>query len=269
VLSNISWHSKRIKGPELRRPDEKEIELGAKVVNVALYSVQPVLAAGFEAVIGTLDSFAVSRLCTDVTELMDHVNTARPELVLVEVTSDVTLSALKQLAAIAGRAPIILWVDAVSTEFASQALSAGIRGILRTTLPIDLQLKCLQKVAAGELWLEKPMTDRLLCSERVNLTGRERQLLVHVSQGQKNKEMAHQLGITEGTVKVYLSRLFQKVGVKDRFELALFALKNLGPHQSSGSTPSLSVATSPEESRPTSSFLPVFLSLERPRVGLR
>ena len=53
------------------------------------------------------------------------------------------------------------------------------------------------------------------------------QLVSLLSQGLKNKEIATTLMISEGTVKVYLSRLFQKVGVKDRFELALFGLKNL------------------------------------------
>jgi hypothetical protein len=52
-----------------------------------------------------------------------------------------------------------------------------------------------------------------------------------LSQGLKNKEIATTLMISEGTVKVYLSRLFQKVGVKDRFELALFGLKNLSTGQ--------------------------------------
>jgi DNA-binding CsgD family transcriptional regulator len=61
----------------------------------------------------------------------------------------------------------------------------------------------------------------------VALTRREGQLISLLSQGLKNKEIATALNISEGTVKVYLSRLFQKVGVKDRFELALFGLKNL------------------------------------------
>jgi DNA-binding CsgD family transcriptional regulator len=61
----------------------------------------------------------------------------------------------------------------------------------------------------------------------VALTQREGQLVSLLSQGLKNKEIATTLMISEGTVKVYLSRLFQKVGVKDRFELALFGLKNL------------------------------------------
>jgi DNA-binding CsgD family transcriptional regulator len=68
----------------------------------------------------------------------------------------------------------------------------------------------------------------------VSLTQREGQLVTLLSQGLKNKEIATTLMISEGTVKVYLSRLFQKVGVKDRFELALFGLKNLTSGHASG-----------------------------------
>src|SRR5450759_2395324 len=75
--------------------------------------------------------------------------------------------------------------------------------------------------------VEKALTDSFLCARRVALTQREGQLVSLLSQGLKNKEIATTLMISEGTVKVYLSRLFQKVGVKDRFELALFGLKNL------------------------------------------
>jgi DNA-binding NarL/FixJ family response regulator len=122
---------------------------------------------------------------------------------------------------------IVLWVTSISTELAFQAMGLGVRGILRKTLPTDLQVKCLQKVQAGELWFEKALTDSFLCARRVALTQREGQLVSLLSQGLKNKEIATTLMISEGTVKVYLSRLFQKVGVKDRFELALFGLKNL------------------------------------------
>ena len=106
-------------------------------------------------------------------------------------------------------------------------LGLGVRGILRKTLPAELQVKCLQKVQAGELWFEKALTDSFLCARRVALTRREGQLVSLLSQGMKNKEIATLLMVSDATVKVYLSRLFQKVGVKDRFELALFGLKNL------------------------------------------
>jgi DNA-binding CsgD family transcriptional regulator len=85
----------------------------------------------------------------------------------------------------------------------------------------------LQRVNEGEFWFEKALTDSFLSAKRIALTKREGQLVSLLSQGLKNKEIASMLLISEGTVKVYLSRLFQKVGVKDRFELALYGLKNL------------------------------------------
>jgi DNA-binding NarL/FixJ family response regulator len=62
----------------------------------------------------------------------------------------------------------------------------------------------------------------------VPLSPRESQLVTMLTRGLKNKEICDELGLTEGTVKVYLSNLFRKSGAKDRFELALQGLKNLG-----------------------------------------
>ena len=75
-----------------------------------------------------------------------------------------------------------------------------------------------------------------MTARRYSLTRREGQLVTLLSQGLKNKEIATALSISEGTVKVYLSRLFQKLGVKDRFELALYGLKNLTPGTPSADT---------------------------------
>jgi DNA-binding CsgD family transcriptional regulator len=108
-------------------------------------------------------------------------------------------------------------------------MSLGVRGILRKTLPTETLLRCLTRVNDGELWFEKALTDSIMSARRYSLTRREGQLVSLLSQGLKNKEIATALNISEGTVKVYLSRLFQKLGVKDRFELALYGLKNLTP----------------------------------------
>ena len=76
-------------------------------------------------------------------------------------------------------------------------------------------------------WLEQTLSTALLNTDRVTLSRRQSQLLALLVQGLKNKEIAAQLGISEGTVKCYLTKLFEKVGAKDRFELALFGLRNL------------------------------------------
>ena len=66
-----------------------------------------------------------------------------------------------------GLAAIILWVDEVSAEFASQAISLGVRGLLRRSLPIAMQARCLDRVAAGELWVEKTLSNKLLSTKRI------------------------------------------------------------------------------------------------------
>ena len=81
---------------------------------------------------------------------------------------------------------------------------------------------------------EKTFTEQLLLTKRVSLTGREGQLVALIAQGLKNKELAYALGITEGTVKVYLSRVFKKLGVNDRFDLALYAIRNVVTGQNAG-----------------------------------
>jgi DNA-binding NarL/FixJ family response regulator len=110
-------------------------------------------------------------------------------------------------------------------------MGLGVRGIVRKTLPAETLIECLRKVHQGELWFEKSLTDSMLSARKVTLTRREGQLVTLLSQGLKNKEIATVLCVSENTVKVYLSRLFQKVGVKDRFELALYGLRNVAAGQ--------------------------------------
>ena len=89
----------------------------------------------------------------------------------------------------------------------------------------------------GELWLEKALTDTFILGRTVKLSPREGDLVRLLAQGLKNKEIATVLSISEGTVKVYLSKLFVKTGAKDRLELALFGLRNMQDETFMGSSP--------------------------------
>jgi len=197
------------------------------MTRILLYSDEPILAKGLESVLRQVDGFELLPTCGSVVSLIEQLSSGSPDLVLMDLTPEVTFAVLSEMKHAMVSSKIVLWVNSISTELAFQAMGLGVRGILRKTLPTDLQVKCLLKVQAGELWFEKALTDSFLCARRVALTQREGQLVSLLSQGLKNKEIATTLMISEGTVKVYLSRLFQKVGVKDRFELALFGLKNL------------------------------------------
>jgi two-component system response regulator DesR len=208
---------------------------------------EPVLAEGLSNVLESAEDVRLVGWCAKPEMLRSHIDSLRPDLLLVDLTSEMTFSVLSALHESAGDARIVLWVHSISTELALQAMSLGIRGILRKTLPADTLIRCLTRVYEGELWFEKNLTDSIMSARRYSLTRREGQLVTLLSQGLKNKEIATSLNISEGTVKVYLSRLFQKLGVKDRFELALYGLKNLAPGPSAaethgGETPRLPMA---------------------------
>jgi DNA-binding NarL/FixJ family response regulator len=199
------------------------------MASVLLCTDEPILAEGLTKILSADETLRVSSWCPKVENIPLELETHQPDLLLVDMTSDVTFSVLSSLNGLASQARIVLWVHTISTELALQAMSLGIRGILRKTLPVETLVRCLNRVNEGELWFEKALTDSIMGAKRYSLTRREGQLVALLSQGLKNKEIATALTISEGTVKVYLSRLFQKLGVKDRFELALYGLKNLAP----------------------------------------
>jgi DNA-binding NarL/FixJ family response regulator len=193
---------------------------------VALHSDQPILTAVLEAVVAEREDCTLSGIFATLDLLMEPVGTRRPSVVLLDATAAVTFSTLSKPRPLVDVVPVALWVDAVSTEFASKALAIGVRGILRQNRPIELQVECLRIVAVGDLWVEQTLCEELLTARRVRLTPRERQSVSLLAQGLKNKEIAYAMTLSEGTVKVYLMRLLRNGGVNDRFGLGLFALKN-------------------------------------------
>jgi two-component system, NarL family, nitrate/nitrite response regulator NarL len=197
------------------------------MARVLLFTDEPVLARGFIATVSSVPEFDAVSVCHTTAELTETVPKLLPEVLLIDLTPDVTFGILTQLQHDLPNCRIVLWVRTISTELAYQAMELGVRGVLRKVLAPELLVKCLTKVYEGELWFDKSLTASFLSAKMVALTKRESQLVALLSQGLKNKEIASTLQISEGTVKVYLSRLFQKVGVKDRFELALYGLRNL------------------------------------------
>ncbi len=126
---------------------------------------------------------------------------------------------------------IVVWGVSVTEAEALRFLQAGAKGILRKTAGLAAVLACLRSVAAGRSWMEdcvfreNSRTDRYPRSE---LTVREQQVLELVEQGAKNKEIAQELGIRPGTVKIHLKHIFEKTGIRGRYGLALNGWKDRG-----------------------------------------
>jgi len=199
---------------------------------IAMYSIQPVLAEGLRNLLEDVDGVCFSEFYPDA-DLMQarFQESGAPDVLVIDMTASLSLPALSRLSEAAPRTAIVLWLETAAVEFATQALQMGVRGVLLKNARLEMHAECLRDVAAGRLWVQSEIGNKLLSAKQTNLTRRERQLMVLLAQGLKNKQIAWQLQITEGTVKVYLSHLFRKVGVGDRFELALLALRNMVPDQ--------------------------------------
>jgi two-component system, NarL family, nitrate/nitrite response regulator NarL len=204
------------------------------VKKIVVCSDHTILVTGFRSMIAEPAGFRVFQ-CTEVTDLRAHLGeTSAPDLILIDANHTVTLHGLAELKSLSPDSGLILWVDWISQEFVRDAIKSGVRGILRKDASAELYSQCLTQVAAGQLWLENEMSQKLLSARAIRLSPRERQLIGLLTEGLRNKEIAARMTITEGTAKAYLSRLFEKTGASDRFELAMFALKNLETNPATG-----------------------------------
>jgi DNA-binding NarL/FixJ family response regulator len=126
---------------------------------------------------------------------------------------------------------LVVWGVSMTEAEALRLLQAGARGIVRKTAEIASVLACLRTVAAGRTWMEDCVFRDSLRSDRharSELTPREHQVLELVEQGSKNKEIALELGIRPGTVKIHLKHIFEKTGVRGRYGLAISGLREKG-----------------------------------------
>jgi two-component system nitrate/nitrite response regulator NarL len=207
------------------------------VKKIIVCSRHALLVAGFRALIAEPAGLVVFH-CSHIQDLTSGFEANRPDLALIDVAG-ATPEVLSELRPLASDTGLILWVDKASPEFVHQVIGFGVLGVLRKDATTDLYSQCLDRVAAHKLWLENDMTQRMLSMRTVRLSPRERQLVSLLTQGLRNKEIAWRMNITEGTTKVYLSRLFEKTGANDRFELAMFVIQNLETSLGEGTARSL------------------------------
>jgi len=196
------------------------------MIRVILCTDEALFAAGVTHVLSSGSAFDLCKVCGSINSLFACVPKLHPQIVMLDWNPTVTLRDLVDVRTLAPWARVVLWARSIPTELAFQAIDQGVHGILDKRAPAGALLKCLEIVTDGGLWFDENLKREILCVPAVQLTLRESQLVTLLCHGMNNKEVAAELGLTEGTIKVYLSLLFQKLGVNDRFELALYGLKN-------------------------------------------
>jgi DNA-binding NarL/FixJ family response regulator len=141
--------------------------------------------------------------------------------------------------------PKVLLVDSVDRDLVISAFRSGARGIFSISdANLRLLRKCLLRVAAGQIWASTEQLNSILDlisevpslrvlnanGERL-LTRREEQVVALVAEGLGNRQIARELNLSEHTIKKYLFRIFEKLGISSRVELVLYAVNNGDPRQ--------------------------------------
>lgn len=215
-------------------------------IRVLIADGQPIVLEGLQAVLSRQPTIQVIAEAADGIEAIEKSANLEPDVVLMDVKLPKVdgLTVLRTLQTRAPRAKVILFATADSKDEFVEAMKLGCSGILLKDSSTALIEKSIHKVHAGEIWLDSTTTAAVIrqfaspaefpavhsngktSRERAQLSQREREIIVLIAQGYKNKEIAEKMFITEQTVKNHLHNVFDKLGVSDRLELALYAIHN-------------------------------------------
>ena len=173
----------------------------------------------------------------DGDEAVQLLNKLKPDVLLLDLRmpNKDGLGVLEEMNGQSEQTRVILVTEGENEHDVVRAMRLGARGVVWKQSASALLLKSIRKVYAGEIWLDNRMTAELIDAfkkssdagvrrEKPLLSPREREIVQLVAQGFRNREIAEKLFISEQTVKNHLHNIFDKLGVSDRLELALYAI---------------------------------------------
>lgn len=215
---------------------ERGVEARAQTPKtVAVCDTQPVTAEGIRTLLAETRDVCFHGSCDSLRQAAEALKADPPDVLIVDKAFGIQaildwLGEMRASGAIT-RTGIVIWGVSVTEAEVLRFLQAGARGILRKTASVPAVLSCLRAVASGRSWMEDCVFRESTRAERyprTELTTREQQVLELVEQGFKNKEIAQELGIRPGTVKIHLKHIFEKTGVRGRYGLALSGIRERG-----------------------------------------
>jgi DNA-binding NarL/FixJ family response regulator len=221
---------------------------GPSKIRIVVADDHPIFRDGLCKLLALEEDFDVVAQASDGRQVIDVLQQHEPDVLLLDLKMPGLdgLGTLQRLQAAKNKTRVIVLTASDDKNEFVQAMKLGTSGIVLKQTATELLIKSIRKVHAGEIWLdshttaavirqfvandEAPMPQQASSSvrerERSPLSQREREIVALVAQGFKNKEMAEKMFISEQTVKNHLHNIFDKLGVSDRLELALYAIHN-------------------------------------------
>jgi DNA-binding NarL/FixJ family response regulator len=200
------------------------------VIRVAIADDHRVVRVGLEQLLATFDDIELCAMATGGEEAIAVAEEARPDVLLLALSMpDLDgVEATRRIASVSPETRVVVFTSFSDQQRIVAALDAGAIGyLLKDAEPAEIHA-ALVAAARGEAPLDPRAAAALLADRAarplaLGLTAREREVLVLVVEGLANKQIARRLGISEKTVKGHLTNLFQRIGVADRTQAALWA----------------------------------------------
>lgn len=206
-------------------------------IKIILADTQAIFRVGIRKILALEDDMRVVAQAESLGQVLAAVAKFPCDVILFEsALSPNPAEAVTEVLKRAGQARMVVLTGEADEDDTVEYLRRGVKGIVTRSIPPDLLVKCVRKVAEGETWLDNRGVNWMVEAYRAqaaqltsprpktHLNDKEMLIVSCVTQGMKNKEIAHEVGTTEQVVKNYLRKIYDKLGVSDRLELALYCV---------------------------------------------
>ena len=214
-------------------------ESGKGFIRVILADTQAIFRAGLRKIFALEDDLRVVGQAETVAQTLSAVKKFSADVLIFEsALAPNPVEAVVDLMRQCSEIKIVVVTPGSEEELTLELFRRGVHGIVSREVEPELLVDCLRKVASGQTWLDSQGVRWVMDAYRnqnsrpagsrpkVQLTPKETLIVSCVTQGMKNKEIAIRVGTTEQVVKNYLRKVYDKLGVADRLELALYCLNH-------------------------------------------
>lgn len=216
-------------------PTEKtQSILHALPIRILLVDAHPITLLGLSTLLSDNSNYEIVSKLNSASHIVETLKLKQPDLVLMDLHLPGVdgIKLVQEVQAVGGGAlKVVILAAALSETETCEIIRSGVKGILLKEMPAVLIMQCLQRVHSGGEWMErnsmKLAFEQILWRESgyqtiaVQLTPSEMSLATLIAMGHNNKSAARQLQITEGSARVYLTRIYNKLQVPNRLQLAL------------------------------------------------
>ncbi len=218
-------------------PIDGHVKPGA--VRIILADSQAIYRVGIRKIFALEDDLRVVAQADSLENLRAAIERYPTDVVLLEgALLAGSANAIPELLRSAPDVKLIVQAVASDESHTVELYRRGVRGIISRSISPDLLVRCVRRIAAGETWIDNQSVTWVIEAYRAQaaslvsprtqprLSPKEMSIITCITQGKRNKEIAFQLGTTEQVIKNYLRKIYDKLGVSDRLELALYCLHN-------------------------------------------